>query len=773
MSETLDLPPRPYVPPLLLAVGVMAAIDCVLLDRVWSSFCLSGAPGLDLWAVVSVVALSAASLCAGCLLRRRSAYWSKAFIAVGVLAFAALCSVAFWSNGMAKSLGVLSRPVSSYDFVVVGDSSGNDSGYTCSADAYAKGHRVARVRLTGSRLMQRGDVFSAVGRFSELGDSDWARSRFMKGESAAVTVVRYRACREGAADTPVLAMRRTVLGSLKPGDGAERALLAGVLCGYGTNLSDNGLRDAFSRAGVSHLVAVSGSHLAVVAVCLETVLRRIRAPRHLTLAATLLFLVAFVLFTGGSASAVRSACMVASGSTALWFGRRRHALSSLALAAGVMLVLNPGLIFDLGFQLSALSVLGIHLFLGYLTCALRVLGASRAVSESLALTLIAQLATLPVTIPVFKQLSLIAPIANIMLVPCVSLLLTLGVVFMVLLPFAPLASAVYLPLSALARASVFLVRMFASIPFAYISVGLSTPLCIALLLLAIIVYARWPRPRRAPIVCGAAAAALGCGAWLSYWILLAPPSVTVLDVGQADSILIRDGGHAVLIDAGVDDQVVDALVRNNVFRLDAVVVTHWDKDHWGGLPDILSRYPVGKIVVAQGAADTAPAELSAYTDRLFELEDGDVLNVGGFSCREIWPYEEVEGDENGDSVVLLARYGADDECGLSVLLTGDTEIDQENEYVSLVGDIDVLKLGHHGSAKSVDESILRALTPELAVASAGAGNSYGHPTDECIACVRENGCEFLCTIEAGDVSLTSEKGGFAVSCSKANAATLE
>ena len=773
MSETSDLPPRPYIPPLLIAVGVLALIDCVLLDCAWSSFCASGAPGLDLVVLSSCIGASGLLLGAGYCMRARSVYWSKALMVAGVLAFAALCSTALWCKKMGDSLDAFSGAVSRYEFVVVGDSSRSDRGYTCTAEAYEEGVPVARVRLTGDRLMQRGDVFCAVGRRSELGDSDWARSRFMKGESAAVSVVHYREYREGAADSLVLAVRRAVLEHLKPREGSDRALLAGVLCGYGTDLSSDGLRDAFSRTGVSHLVAVSGSHLAVVSACLEAVLRRARAPRRLTLVLTVAILVAFVLFTGASASATRSACMVASGSVALWFGRRRHALSSLALAAGVMLCLNPGLIFDLGFQLSAASVLGIHLFLGYAVFALRALGLPRGVSESLGLTLVAQAATLPITIHVFKQLSLIAPLANILLVPCVSMILALGIVYMVLSPLGPVAAVLYALLSPLARGTVFLVRACAAIPFACLSVGASAPLCAALLLFAVYLYRLWPRPRKRSVLLGAGVVAFACGGWFAYWIWFAPPSITVLDVGQADSILIRDGAHTVLVDAGVDDQVVDALVRNNVFKLDAVVVTHWDKDHWGGLPDILSRYPVGNIVLARGAAASVPGELSAFSDRLLELDVGNRISSGRFSCRVLWPGEEVEGSENGDSVVLLARYESDDGRGLSVLLTGDTEVEQESEYVDAVGDIDVLKLGHHGSAKSVDESIMGALTPELAIASAGAGNSYGHPTEECVSCVEGSGCRFLCTIESGDIALCPADLGFTVRCSKASEAALE
>ena len=98
----------------------------------------------------------------------------------------------------------------------------------------------------------------------------------------------------------------------------------------------------------------------------------------------------------------------------------------------------------------------------------------------------------------------------------------------------------------------------------------------------------------------------------------------------------------------------------------------------------------------------------------------------------------MAGEENGDSLVLDVRYDSGGRS-LSAVLTGDTEVDQEHDYAELVGRIDVLKLGHHGSAASVDTQVLDVFDPELAIASAGEGNSYGHPDPACVRAVEEHG----------------------------------
>lgn len=259
---------------------------------------------------------------------------------------------------------------------------------------------------------------------------------------------------------------------------------------------------------------------------------------------------------------------------------------------------------------------------------------------------------------------------------------------------------------------------------------------------------------------------LAAGVPYVYWDRCAPPSVTVLDVGQADAILVRQGGAVALVDCGLDERVVSALVRNNVHHIDAVFVTHWDEDHWGGLPDVLDQFSVGAIAVAADALDGAPAEVLNCPGVTYrQVAYGDTVDIGAFRARVMWPFGTVDGEGNEDSLCLLLSY-AQEGKSLRVLLTGDAELDQEREFVQEVGDIDVLKLGHHGSKVSVDTDLLETLKPELSIASAGEGNRYGHPSDACIGAVRDAGGAFACTIEHGDITITPTAKGFTMRCQR-------
>jgi len=146
-----------------------------------------------------------------------------------------------------------------------------------------------------------------------------------------------------------------------------------------------------------------------------------------------------------------------------------------------------------------------------------------------------------------------------------------------------------------------------------------------------------------------------------------------------------------------------------------------------------------------------------------ELGYGDSLAAGGFTLQVVSPTAPSDGTENEDSLELRVAY-RDGDCQLTALLTGDGEAEVTRAVVDRgdVGDIDVLKVGHHGSAASTDAALAQALSPEVSVASAGEGNSYGHPSRECVDVLEDVGSLFLCTKDVGDVQLLPERGGVRV-----------
>lgn len=757
------MPPRPLMPwTMALCAGL--CVSCGLVLNMAADLLL----GERAASVASLMAIPVAA--AACIVLARSCMrlvrWRRWLYAAGLGFLAGAVVSAGWAIGALRASSALdNRAASSLEFVVHGDPSISDGAYSYTCDAYAGEKRLGQVRLSCDCELDAGSHVRAIGRISRFENDAYGRSRVLRGELRKVKVIRLASVDEGSPG-PLLRLRNGLLASIAPATDPARALIAGVVCGRSAELRSQPAGDWFSVTGTAHLIAVSGSHLAIVGYVIEGVLQKTRCSRGLQRAILAITLVGYAAFTGASPSAVRACCMVFATLVVNGAGRRRHGASALFVTMSIFVLLRPTVLFEMGFQLSCASVFAILCFCPYATYALGELGVPTGIAGMLSVTLCSQLATLPITIPAFGTFSLIAPLANAVIGPVVSLLLAVSIVLVPFSLVAPLQSwALVVPMIA-ARCALFFEQLFAAFPGASVSVPPDSMwiYLVPCLLAALLVW--WPRPRARPMAVGLACLVLLAAIPYVYWDRFAPPSVTVLDVGQADAILIRQGGTVALVDCGLDERVVSALVRNNVHHIDAVFVTHWDEDHWGGLPDVLDQFSVGTIVVAADALDGAPAEVLNRPGVAYrQVACGDTVDIGAFRTRVMWPFDTVDGEGNEDSLVLLLSY-AQEGKSLRVLLTGDAELDQEREFVQEVGDIDVLKLGHHGSKVSVDTDLLGTLKPELSIASAGEGNRYGHPSDACIDAVKEAGGAFACTIEQGDIIVSPTVTGFAMRCQR-------
>lgn len=757
------MPPRPLMPwTMALCAGL--CVSCGLLLNMAADLLLGerAAPVASLMAI-PVAAAACIVLARSCM---RLVRWRRWLYAAGLGFLAGAVVSAGWAIGTLRASSALdNRAASSLEFVVHGDPSISDGAYSYTCDAYAGEKRLGQVRLSCDRELDAGSHVRAIGRISRFENDAYGRSRVLRGEARKVKAVRIVSVDEGSPG-PLLRLRNGLLASIAPATDPVRSLIAGVVCGRSAELRAQPAGDWFSVTGTAHLIAVSGSHLAIVGFVIEGVLQKTRCSRGLQRAILAITLVGYAAFTGASPSAVRACCMVFVTLVVNGAGRRRHGLSALFVTMSIFVLLRPTVLFEMGFQLSCASVLAILCFCPYATYALGELGVPSGFASMLSVTLCSQLATLPITIPAFGTFSLIAPLANAVIGPVVSVLLAVSIV---LAPFSlvgPLRTwALVVPMIA-ARCALFFEQLFAAMPGASVSVPPDSMWIYLVPCLLAVLLVWWPRPRTRPMAVGLACLMLLAAIPYVYWDRFAPPSVTVLDVGQADAILIRQGGAVALVDCGLDERVVAALVRNNVHHIDAVFVTHWDEDHWGGLPAVLEQFSVGTIAVAADALEDAPAEvLNRPGVEYRQVRRGDTVDIGSFCARVMWPFESVDGEGNEDSLVLLLSY-AQEGKSLRVLLTGDAELDQEREFVQEVGDIDVLKLGHHGSKVSVDTDLLGTLKPGLSIASAGEGNRYGHPSDACIDAVKEAGGVFACTIEHGDITVTPTANGFAMRCQR-------
>lgn len=756
-------PIRPLLPnSLFVAFGFMAS--CLVATEIgWLAF--TGVLSMGQYVLLLIV-FQCAAICPCAVLARLKPDKKRLakIIFMGSIAASISCCVSFLAmrGSLSRVLGVAAS--SCHIDPLEDPRVGSTAVSTVCNLVDSEGRTLARVVVMTDEQLDPSRLYRVAASIDPLESGSWHRYLFMRGCVSTLNVHGVISSTPKGSN-PVHDFRNMMLKSISPEKSPGRALLAGVICGRVTELSQTDAHASFSATGLSHLVAVSGSHLAYIATLVQLVLIYFGAPAKGRVAATVFIAVLYVIFTGCAASAVRSCFMVAFSSFAVLLKRRPHSLSGLALSCIAICCMHPGTVWDLGFQLSAMSVLFLNVFCSYFEWVLTSVGAPLGLSQQLSMTFAAQWATIPLTVPAFGSISVISTVANLIVGPLMTGLLAAGLILVPISCFPCFHAAALTPLDALANASIFCAEALSRVPFGTIVIQHPAPFVILPYILAALLYLLWPSIHRAGVIASSLLAACLFMVHIVHWTVFAEPSIVVMDVGQADSILIREGASTLLVDAGVDEKALQALQRNNVASLDGVVLTHWDRDHWGGLPSILSSIPVKRLYIAKGAKTSMPEDIDIEAfDQIIELSVGDELRFGGFNCRVVWPLEEVTGEDNADSTCLVVSYQKNGNA-LKCLLTGDTELDEERAYQRDVGDIDVLKLGHHGSRYSVDDDLLDTLDPEVAIASAGRGNSYGHPSSECIARVVEYGARFYCTIDNGDIWIRPYRDAVKIGCS--------
>ena len=574
--------------------------------------------------------------------------------------------------------------------------------------------------------------------------------------------------------------RAKALTGLDLGDAAM--VLAAVDLGHAGELYGSELYQTAKVDGLAHLFAVSGAHLAIVCGIVGAGFRRMPFGRAAAIAMQVAFILAYLVLTGAPTSAVRAAVMATLALIAYVPGRRPYALGALSCGIAAMLALDPATAFSTSFLLSVASTLGIVLFAGWFSELFKAAFhlPQGAIQESLAVTFAATIATGPVSACAFGQVSLVAPIANLVAAPAFPVICLGGLVAIMVSAAAPAGAALLVPLLVAVSAFCRVLTALAGIPFASCPASLP-PIAAGVLALGVpaVIWFIWPYPRMrvaggAMLVC-LAAAMIG-----AISPALRGDAVTMLDVGQGDAILVQSAGRSLLIDTGTEDAaLLEGLASCGAYALDAVLITHPDDDHCGSLAALRGIVPVGEVLVARDllqednahcAGLRAAASALVGEGHVRGLAAGDVIHVGGIGFTVVGPDAFADGGGNADSLVLRMDYDADadgvpDTVGL---FCGDAESEQVNRYIAQgrIGDVDLYKVGHHGSKAAVDDPMLAALAPEVSIVSVGAYNTYGHPAPRTLERLHAAGSAVFRTDEQGAITCLLDANGIRVHCAR-------
>jgi competence protein ComEC len=510
------------------------------------------------------------------------------------------------------------------------------------------------------------------------------------------------------------------------------ALLTGLLLGSRGELPPE-ILDGFRRAGVYHVLAVSGFNVALVASSVFTGALLATASRRLAAVAAIVSVVGFASVVGPEPSVLRAVVMAVLVLAALLLERDASVLNSLALAAIAILAVRPGDLPDPGFQLSFAATAGIVLA-----------PLPRAtIAGAIGVSLAAQLAVLPIALVHFNQVSWIGVVANLGVVPLAGVATILGLAAACTAPLAAtLASWLFDALWPVLLAMRAIVHVAAAVPGALVHLpaphwtGVVTYLS-ALGLMLWTWHARARLPGR--LLLGGFAAGvslLALSVAIEAWPIVRSAGdrlrVTVLDVGQGDAIVVETPDRrTIVIDAGaggggrfdVGERVIAPYLWNRGIRsIDTMVVTHGHVDHAGGIPSLR---------------------------RLFSVREA---LVGGSAVRHIGPVA-VSWLTGREQPFIRLEYGL-----ATFLFASDG--DRTDELALLAGHPDiratVLKVGHHGSAEASSADFLAAARPTVAVISVGDRNAHGHPGPETLARLRAVGAQVYRTDRDGAVILDTD-----------------
>ncbi|HSB42118.1 MAG TPA: DNA internalization-related competence protein ComEC/Rec2 [Methylomirabilota bacterium] len=545
------------------------------------------------------------------------------------------------------------------------------------------------------------------------------------------------------------------------------ALLAGLLLGERSALppaSD----EAFRRAGVYHILAVSGFNVALLAGAVFGSLAACGLPRRAAAAAAALALVGFALVVGGQPSVLRATVMGLLLLGALLLDRESQLPNALALAGLALLLWRPGDLWEPGFQLSFAATAGIVHLAPWIAVGLRERGWPPWLATAVAVSTGAQAAVTPLMLAHFNQLSLIGAVANLAVVPLAAVVTTLGMVaLLVELGSSALAALLFEVLWLVLIVLRVVVSIAAALPAAM--VHLPAPAVAAAAawygILTLAPEAAASRTIRATIA-GLAAIVVA----LSIWPWLRPTEhmlrVTFLDVGQGDAALIElPEGPRLLVDGGpggprrfdVGERVLAPFLWNRpLLRLDAVAVSHWDADHAGGVAAVLTRFHVGELWESAhrptGAPETVAAVTRSRTPRR-PLVAGQRLWLGRALVTVLGPGVEPAQTANDRSLVLRLDWR-----GVSLLFTGDLGPRGEALTLERGGPVRalVLKVAHHGSRFSSTAAFLAQVRPHLAVISVGARNPFRHPSADTLARLEAGGARVYRTDRDGAVILETD-----------------
>lgn len=550
--------------------------------------------------------------------------------------------------------------------------------------------------------------------------------------------------------------------------------ITALLTGDKTSLyEDTSLYASMSEAGILHVVAVSGMHVAFLVGFIMMIVRRKRFASLIAIPIIWLF----VPVAGASPSVIRAAFMQSTVLVAPVFHRENDGITSLTAVLAVLLLINPNACASISLQLSFTAMLGIILVTPkiYKSLLLKVhpksnesiwrrakikllMGSCAVFSASIG----AMVFTTPIAALYFGYVSIIGILVNILVLWAVSAGFILGYVSCFLgLVWLPLGTALGALTSIPLRYIIFVVKLSASVPYAavYTDGNFFGSWLVLVYIIFIICYVFKRKEGFRPVIPVCLAVFSLCCIILAAELRADNDTgtLTAVDVGQGQSIILTSGGATAVIDCGgkgenenAGDMVAGLLLGNGRQTVDILALTHFDEDHINGVSRLMSRVSVKRLVIPDGSYDKAGRDeilnIAREMDtQVYIIQDDAMIKAGDL---EIYVYPTISPQEQ--SLMFLGCIG-----DFEAFISGDAYSSEEQRFLMThtLPDTELFVAGHHGSKYSSCEELLTALNAEYVVVSCGY-NTYGHPTKEALERFAAADMEIFRTDQSGNITVS-------------------
>lgn len=527
----------------------------------------------------------------------------------------------------------------------------------------------------------------------------------------------------------------------------QAGLLNGMLIGYRQDLSEE-VEAAFSASGLTHIMAVSGSNIAFIMLPLVFLFKKLKVRQKYANIFIIAILILFTLITGFEPSVLRAVIMAIVILAGQIISRETEIFTSISFAALLLLIYNPGILFNIGFQLSFAATLSLVLFYKNLKPMLSFKFLPEFIVDVLASTIAAQIGVLPITVFYFNTVSVVSIVSNLLVVPVVEFITILGSLMAIFgqihIVFSQLIGYIN---NVLLSFVLVVTKVSASMPWS-VKTLVTPSIFLVLSYYAVILYFFWCRPKynfKLKFKYAITAAVIMVGT-IFYGIFIPKGlEVVFLDVGQGDCAFIQTyKGKTVLIDGGGyssasanstsvgENIVIPFLLDYGVDKIDLIIASHGHDDHIQGLIPVLRKMKVGCLIIPEVPLDSGLKIIYDIAQeekiKVQMCSRGDVIKLDDKTYFDVLsPNKEIliqESPSNNNSLVVKLHYEK-----VKILFTGDIEKETEEMLVADKVDLssDVLKAAHHGSDTSSTKAFLEEAMPDIAVISVGK-NNYGHPS---------------------------------------------